>query len=362
MSSFKMHPEFRLHGFSFSGKDELLPFIKKQFPAHYSFLSDLFDDKDYIIAKTSGSTGQPKPIRIPKKHLINSAKKTIEFFDLPPGTKALLNLSSDFIAGKMMWVRALVGGWNLEVVLPENRYINNILQQKSFDFGAMVPLQMSANLNNIHKISKLIVGGGVVSKTLQKKIFDLPNQIYATYGMTETVTHIAVKPLNNTAEQNFYPDDSFKGYYQCLEGISISADERNCLMITAKDIAEKIIITNDIVHIKDDKHFKWLGRYDNIINSGGIKLIPEEIEKKLASYIPANFFIAGFPDEKLGQKVILVIEGQQSVSIDFSKILNKYEVPKEVYLVNKMQMTHTGKIDRNKVLESILKNNTFGNC
>ncbi len=362
MSSFTMHPEFRLHGFSFSGKSELLPFVKKQFPSHYSFLSDLFDDKDYIIAKTSGSTGQPKPIRIPKKHLINSAEKTIKFFDLQPGTKVLLNLSSDFIAGKMMWVRALIGGWNLEVVLPENRYINNILQQKSFDFGAMVPLQMSANLNNIHKISKLIVGGGVVSKALQKKIIDLPNQIFATYGMTETITHIAVKPLNSTAEQNFYSDDSLKGFYQCLEGISISVDERDCLMITAKDIAENTIVTNDIVQIKDEKHFKWLGRYDNIINSGGIKLIPEEIEKKLASYIPVNFFIAGFPDEKLGQKLVLIVEAKQLRSIDFEQILSKYEIPKQIIFIDNMFLTSSGKINRNKVLESILKNNTFENC
>ncbi len=362
MFSFKMHPEFRLHGFSFSGKSELLPFVKEKFPAHYSFLSDLFDDKDYIIAKTSGSTGKPKSIKIQKKHLINSAKKTIEFFDLPPGTKALLNLSSDFIAGKMMWVRALFGGWNLEVVAPENRFVAQILQEKSFDFGAMVPLQVSANLDKMHKISKLIIGGATVSDALQHKIFDLPNQIYATYGMTETVTHIAVKPLNKMAINKFYPKSGLEAYYHILPDVSIQKDERNCLIIHAPDIAEKPVITNDMVDIKDEKYFKWLGRYDNIINSGGIKLIPEQIEKKLTPYIQSNFFIVGIPDEKLGQKVILILEGEQSVSIDFSKILDKYEVPKEIFLVKKMQLTHTGKIDRNKVLDCISKNNTFGNC
>ncbi len=349
----KIHKAFNLDGNIFETTEKLLDFVRDNTPEHYNFLLDLFDKKDYIIAKTSGSTGKPKEIKILKKYLINSAKKTIDFFNLQPNTSALLNLSSDFIAGKMMWVRAIIGGWQLDVVSPENKAIKKKLQQNNYDFGAMVPLQVDANIENIHKIEKLIIGGGVVSENLQNKIYNLPNEIFATYGMTETVTHIAVKPLNKKAIYNFYSTTDFIGFYRVLPQIKIDCDKRNCLVITATCISENPVITNDIVEIKDEKHFRWLGRYDNIINSGGIKLMPEEIEKKLAPHIKQKFFIASIPDEKLGEKVILVVEGNNIPTIDFTSVLKKYEIPRLIFKTDKMKLTSTGKINRKKILEKL---------
>jgi len=347
---FIIHPEFHLNGKQIVSAGELIKEVEYLDENHRKFLQSWFDDKDYIVAHTSGSTGKPKQIRILKKNLINSATQTIRFFDLQPRTGALLNLSSDFIAGKLMWIRALTGGWHLDVVSPENRSIAEVLKNKSYDFGAMVPLQVYQNLPDVSHIQKLIIGGGVVSNELQQKLYDFSNRIYATYGMTETLTHIAVKPVNKLAWQNFYPQNSLNGAYRLLEGIRIFSDRRGCLVIEAPELAEEPVITNDLVRILDDKHFLWLGRYDNIINSGGVKLIPEQIENKIAPYIKREFFVAGIPDEKLGEKLVLLIEGKSFDLPDWSRILTRYEIPKQVFFIDKFYRTDSGKIQRKKNL------------
>ncbi len=345
------HQNFKLNGLSFNTGKTLLNFIEKNIPGHYPFLSGLFDEKDFITAYTSGSTGKAKKIKIKKKYLYNSARMTIDFFDLPPKSKVLLNLSPEFIAGKMMWVRALTGGWHLDLINPQNNLINKQLKKKKYDFGAMVPLQVYANINHISQIEKLIIGGGAISGELKNNLSGLPNKIFATYGMTETVTHIAVKALNDSAEK-------FRGlsknYYRVLKNIKISTDQRNCLIIDAPEITDKQIITNDLVQIIDDKHFEWLGRFDHIVNSGGIKLIPEQIEQKIAKYINTNFFVTGIPDKKLGEKLILIVEGNISVELSgLKKILGKYEIPKVVYSVPSFIRTDSGKINRKKTLDLI---------
>jgi O-succinylbenzoic acid--CoA ligase len=346
------HPDFRLNGKSFRDFNELLQYIDINLPEHHTFLTEFFNDTPTVTAHTSGSTGTPKIIRLKKKHLLNSAQKTIDFFELPPGTKALLNLSPEFIAGKMMWVRALLGGWHLDVINPTNKLISKQLNNSFYDFGAMVPLQVYGNINFLNRIDKLIVGGGSVSSGLQNKIAGLPNKIFATFGMTETITHIAVKALNNKAE-------TFKGltnkYYQVLKNIQIDTDERNCLIINAPDITENKVVTNDLVQIIDDKHFEWLGRYDNIINSGAVKIIPEQVEAKLASYINARFFIGSLPDTKLGEKIVLFIEGNQSkIQIpNIKNILSKYEMPKNILFVARFSETESGKINKKQTISNI---------
>ncbi len=353
MSEIHIHNTFQLNGHHFDSTTDFLAFVKKNFPDHSAFIQALFNDDAYITAHTSGSTGTPKSIKIKKAYMCNSAYKTIAFFDLKPQTKTLLNLSSDFIAGKMMWVRALLGGWHLDVVPPDHQSIADTLSKNQYDFGAMVPLQVFRNIDNIHKIKKLIIGGGAVSQELLQKIYYLPNRIYATYGMTETITHIAVMPLNQLAEKDFYQND-IKVVYRVLENISIDVDNRNCLVITAPDIADKEIITNDIVELIDKKHFRWLGRYDNIINSGGIKLIPEQIEQKLQKYIDTNFFVAGLPDDKLGHKLVLFIENKElnDAEIEFIKsILPRFERPKAFYTLSSFIYTDNGKINRNRTIK-----------
>jgi len=347
-----------LDGKSFSSKKDFICYVEEKYPEHFDFISELFNDKEYITAFTSGSTGKPKKITILKQFLFNSAKNTLDFFDLPPKTKALLNLSSGFIAGKMMWVRAIIGGWYLDVVQPDNQSICKQLNDNEYDFGAMVPLQVYHNIDKIHKIKKIIIGGGQVSNTFLQKMQNLPNKIYATYGMTETVTHIAVKPLNISANKNFYHRKEQEGSYRLLPYIRIEMDTRACLMITAPQLANDTVITNDLVEIIDAAHFRWLGRYDNIINSGALKFIPEQIESKLQSIIHKNFFVAGIPDEILGEKLVLIVEGQvDEISLinQCKDVLNRYEVPKRIYKMTNFVRTDSGKIMRDKTLQKLIK-------
>lgn len=337
-----IHPKFHLNGTHFSTKEALLKFVKKDFKSVYSFLEEWFNTKKYVIVHTSGSTGKPKAIKILKEHMFNSAQATATYFELQEdGITALLCLSPDYIAGKMMLVRALVSGWHMDVVAPAS---NPLRENKKYDFTAMVPLQVHHSLNDLHKVKTLIVGGGVVSRTLQEQLKGLRTKIYATYGMTETVTHIAVKKLNNLT--------GITNYYEVLPNIKIEKDDRGCLVIDASNLCKTKIITNDIVNLIDDKHFCWKGRFDNIINSGGVKIIPEQVEEILDKAIKQRFFIAPKGDTVLGQKVILIIEGKKIKNIDFT-CLGKYEKPKEVFFLKKFVETKTGKIDRKSCLKLI---------
>jgi len=349
-----LHTDFMLNGNSFDSKKDLLHFTEKHLNHIFLFLSDWFDGPDFVIVSTSGSTGKPKKIQLKKEFMVNSAKSTGHFFELDKATTALLCLPVQYIAGKMMLVRAMVLGWHLDVVEANSSPLKGI--EKSYDFSAMVPLQLYNSLDNIDKINKLIVGGGVVSNELRLKILDLPTRIFATYGMTETITHIAIKPLNNAAGVN-----SDKDYYQILDGVSIHKDERNCLVIDAPKVSKDKIITNDLVEIISKNQFKWLGRVDHIINSGGIKLIPEQIEEKLSAIIKQRFFVAGIQDSILGEKLVLVIEIQNSklniqdltIKVDSLISLDKFEIPKEIYLIEQFVETETKKIQRQKTLDSI---------
>jgi O-succinylbenzoic acid--CoA ligase len=269
----KLHKDFKLQGKSFKTVEEILLFSKNISEELYFFFEAWFDKNNFIEVKTSGSTGIPKVIQLQKSHMINSALATGRFFKLPKKTTALLCMSPNFIAGKMMLVRALTLGWHLDVV----EAVSNPLQhlQKSYDFSAMVPLQLKSSLGDIHKVKQLIVGGGVVSNELQQEIQQVKTAIFATYGMTETITHIAVKKLNNF--DKVISSAVEKSYYEILPNVSISTDDRNCLVINAPKVADKPIITNDIVAIISETTFEFLGRFDSVINSGGIKLIPEQI-------------------------------------------------------------------------------------
>nr|WP_256471532.1 AMP-binding protein [Tenacibaculum sp. XPcli2-G] len=315
----------------------------------YQFLSDWFNAEDFVVVKTSGSTGKPKPIRLKKEFMINSAKATGTFFRLKENTTALLCLSTGYIAGKMMLVRALTLGWSMDVVAPTSEV--EIL--KEYDFSAMVPLQLRSSLSSIHKIKKLIVGGGVVANDLIEAIQNKSTEIYATYGMTETITHIAVKKLNNIIS-----NDSEKPHYKTLPNVQLSQDNRNCLVIDAPKVAEEKIITNDVIRLISDTEFEWLGRYDNVINSGGVKLHPEKIEEKLSKIISNRFFVAGINDKKLGEKLVLIVEGEENdaISNEVRNLLGltKYEIPKAVYFVDKFIETETQKIQRKKTLAKTL--------
>jgi len=342
VETFKFHKSFKLNGISFSSEEEILKYAQSLTTPVYQFLKDWFSKDDFIIVKTSGSTGKPKKIALRKEFMINSAKATGHFFNLKENTTVLLCLSTDYIAGKMMLVRALTLGWELDVVMPVSSPLQSI--NKNYDFSAMVPLQLEHSMLFLHRVKKLIVGGGVVSVALQNEIQQLKTEVFATYGMTETITHIAVKRLNHVnCDQSFY---------KILPNITIYKDDRNCLLIKAPKITNEFIITNDVVTLISDKEFTWVGRYDNVINSGGIKLFPEKIEEKLSVLIKNRFFVVGIKDASLGEKLILLIEGNKKV-IDFTLIqgLSKYEIPKNIYFISKFIETETKKIQRLQTLD-----------
>ncbi len=348
----KVHLRFKLNGLYFDReelKEVAFSFVREGAPYEKSigdFLMDWLNNKEYLFVRTSGSTGTPKVIRLNKQHMVNSAIATGDFFGITVGDSALHCLPTEFIAGKMMLVRALILGLEIDLVEPSLNPMERI--KKEYDFSAMIPLQLKNSLNKINQVKKLIVGGAYVPKTLIDAVQNVDTEIFETYGMTETVTHIAAKKINhftNNEEKN-------NSYYELLPNIEISKDERDCLVIDAPNISEESIITNDIVELKSDKQFEWIGRYDNVINSGGVKLIPELIEAKISGAIPNRFFVIGKEDKELGEKLVLVVEGnkldKKTVTDTIKGIpsLDKYEIPKEIILVDKFRETENGKIIR----------------
>lgn len=348
-----IHPGFKFNGVSvtFSDLDEVsYSLIKEGKPYERDFgdfLLHWIDKEPTIQVQTSGSTGVPKTIVLEKQHMVNSAIATGNFFNLKAGDSALLCLSGAYIAGKMMMVRAMMLGLELDVIEPISRPLYD--SHKPYDFCAMVPLQLENSLERLSHIKTLIVGGATISKALKEKVQNVKARIYETYGMTETITHIALRKANHG------PLD----YFETLPNITIQKDARDCLVINAPYLNRAPIITNDLVDLVSEKAFKWLGRFDNIINSGGVKLIPEAIELKLATTIKKRFFVTGIPDEKLGQKVVLLIENEGDApdlidKIKSLKTLKKYEVPKEILFMEKFVETVNGKISRKNTLQQIL--------
>ena len=337
-----VHNSFKLDGFHLD-RDDLCrvaySFIKEgedfEKPVG-NFLLDWFDDRSFIEMTTSGTTGKPKLIRVDKQAMVNSALATGDFFDLKPKDKVLNCLPVKYIAGKMMFVRSFILGLDMDFVAPSSHPMYN--NDTKYDFVAMVPLQAENSLKQLQNVKKMIIGGVKMNNTLEKQLLKLPTTAFETYGMTETITHIAAKKIGDKA-------------FTVLPNVTISYDDNNCLVIHAPHISKEIIVTNDIVELVNENQFIFLGRHDNIINSGGIKLIPEQIEEKLSSRITSRFFVAGKPDESLGEKLILIVEGEkQQLDNTIFDILDKYEKPKEVLFVSKFIETANGKIMRKESL------------
>ena len=311
----------------------------------YSFIRELRNEQNYILVKTSGSTGRPKTIKLSKQTLIQSAQLTAKTLSLKKGDTALLCLPCEFIAGKMMVVRAFVNKLNLVTVEPDSNPLRRV--NNKIDFTAMVPLQvvqsMSCQKQKLETVKNLIIGGGRIDQGLEEKLKDFPNRIYATYGMTETATHIALKKITKTKNK----------YYQCLDSISVELNQEQCLVIKAPHIDSEKIITNDLARIYSDTEFEILGRKDNIINSGGIKLMPEEIEHKISKFLDQRFFITSEKDEKLGEHLVLLIEnGKNNLNHlynlwqNLEEHLDKYEIPKKIDYLKTFKYTKSGKINR----------------
>ena len=317
-----------------------------------SFVEEYFNDADYIVAHTSGSTGTPKEIHLQKSDMKVSAANTNRFFGIGPDSVLYLNLSPDYIAGKMMIVRALEANAQLIEETPSNDVLANY-NGPGIDLAAFVPSQLIGLLHNpdrLQHIRKMIIGGGIVSAGICSKLVECGIEAYSTYGMTETCSHIALQRI----EPMMKP-------YEMLGDSTIETDARGCLLLNLPSYTIKRIITNDIVEIVDNRHFYWKGRYDNVVNSGGIKLYPEEIEPKLTSLLPkAKFYISSIESDKWGEELAIVIEYptmgtnikigkvNESLHENMKQILPKYSVPKTFIAVSKFEYTTTGKLIRRK--------------
>jgi len=320
-----------------------------------TFLKEWFSPSDFIEAQTSGSTGEPQIIRLPKTTMQRSASRTIEFFGLQVGNRILLSLPCRFIAGKMMVVRAIIGQMDLITVDPSTDF--DLLVDETFDLGAMVPnqvfklLESPSGKQKIENISNLLIGGSSIPANLEVHISQLTNRVVSTYGMTETASHIAVRELSGEKRSDIY---------LCLNGISVTSGLNNCLQIHDSKLTEPLQ-TKDIAEILSPSSFQILGRVDDVIISGGIKYCPEKIEKTLLTVIQRRFVISSLPDEKLGEKLVLVIEGEpddvELIHRKLAELLPPFERPGAVYFLEKFPETPNGKLKRHEIAR-IIKSQT----
>ncbi len=313
------------------------------------FLEEWFSEKTGVHVQTSGSTGVPKIFEIEKKKMVNSAVMTCNFLGLKEGDTALLCLPVEYISGKMMIVRSIERKLQLKIMNPSLKSVENL--EEEIDFCAMTPLQVENSLEKLYLIKNLIIGGAAVSESLKSKILQMnlspSNRIFETYGMSETLSHIGLKQLMPEQED----------YFTVFENVSISLDDRGCLKIFAPNVNAEELQTNDLVDIKNEKQFKFLGRIDNVINSGGAKIFPETLEALVKKELPNEAVFMGLPDESLGQKLILIIEGDESdevkrkvSEIPFDKNFHR---PKEIIFINEIPRTPNGKVSRSELYKSI---------
>jgi len=311
------------------------------------FLTQWYGPSNTITAHTSGSTGPPKPIFLAKKFVAQSAMRTLESFELKSGQRILLCLPLRYIAGKLMVVRALLGRLDLCTAEPTDDFVFLArCQSNSFRFAAMVPNQVTKLLedpNRFKGLDRLLIGGSALPSRLETELGNVPPACFASYGMTETATHIALHRING---QNV--SDSF----QCLKGIQVGLSERGCLTIEMPGLDAPCLVTNDLAELDGHKAFRILGRADNVIISGGIKYFPEILEKKLEDLIAYPFFIGALPDETLGHRIILAIEARADEQLEkkleafFAQRLDRYERPRDIVFKDTFKRTETGKIIR----------------
>jgi o-succinylbenzoate---CoA ligase len=328
----------------------------------FSFIRDWLTGKETFRQLTSGSTGDPKEITLSRDQMIASARMTEQALDLQAGWCALLCLNPSYIAGKMMLVRSFVTGMKVMAVEPSANPFLLLADDQPVDFSALVPSQIhdivrSEKAGVLNRINTIIIGGAAMDSETREKLSEFSCRFYATYGMTETLSHIALMALNGKLASD---------YFTVLPGVAISRDKRGCLVIQSNHLPEKIT-TNDLVEIRDASSFRWVGRWDNVINSGGLKVIPEKLEKDIVKIliglgIHQNFFVSSLPDQKLGNKIVLVIEHEvgpellENIRTEIKGKMRPQEVPKEVYTTKRFVYTESGKIDRSATMKRITDN------
>ena len=318
------------------------------------FLEEWNNPSPYVHVQTSGSTGTPKPMLVEKQRMLNSARITCDFLGLREGDTALLCMSLDYIAGKMMVVRSIERGLKLTTVEPSGHPLST--PHSPLDFAAMVPmqvyntLQVAEECERLKQIRHLIIGGGAIDDALASALRTFPNHVWSTYGMTETLSHIALRRLNGPEASEWYTP---------FPSVKVSLNEDSCLVIDAPLVCPSRLVTNDIAELSSgtvpNMKFRILGRKDNVICSGGIKIQIETVERQLRPHLQAPFLITKRPDAKFGEAVVLLTEGAVDEGRRVcAQVLPKYNQPKAYLHVDKIPLTATGKPAR-KEAENIAK-------
>jgi O-succinylbenzoic acid--CoA ligase len=325
------------------------------------FIRDWMNGVVTFTLKTSGSTGEPKNISVTRDQMVSSAKATEKALDLKAGYRSLICLDTRFIAGRMMIVRSLVTDMHMDIREPRRNPFTDLNETNHIDFVALVPYQVEEILESpkaklLNKIRTILIGGAQLSQTAIEKLKGYCCKAFITYGMTETLTHVALNEIGANTENNVF---------EVLPGINIAVDPRGCLTLEAPYLTEKVI-TNDLVDIISSKNFRWLGRLDNVINSGGFKINPEKIEFQIEKIIKSlnvdrRFFIAGIKDIKAGEVVSLFVEGEQDDRLVFELMsrlkgqLGRHEYPRLVTFIPEFRYTVSNKLDRAASLKAVIR-------
>jgi O-succinylbenzoic acid--CoA ligase len=327
----------------------------------FGFIRAWLSGEKKFELNTSGSTGPAKKIVITREQMTASAALTTNALNLASWMNALTCLDTKYIAGKMMLVRSFHAGMKIFAVDPCANPLIRVPVDHTIHFTALVPLQVRAILGSNHsylldKLTSCLIGGAQVDEDLRERLQIYTSRIYATYGMTETISHIALQPVNENLRSE---------YFTAFPGFNLSTDERGCLVIQMPQNSYKVV-TNDIVELMNKNEFKWLGRWDNIINSGGVKLSPESIERKIGQiftrlHVPNSYFIHSVPDQRLGQKAVLVMESPlpdtsqlKTISDEMTHSIPSYEIPRQIFESRQFVYTETNKINRSASFNSAI--------
>ena len=313
------------------------------------FVSDWLSDSPTLLVHTSGSTGKPKPMLVEKRRMEASARITCGFLGLRAGDTALLCMPLDFIAGKMVVVRSLVWGLQLVAVEPSGHPLKGLTESPTF--AAMVPMQVYNSLKVeeerrlLRDIKHLIIGGGAVNSDMAEALRGFPNAVWSTYGMTETLSHIALRRLSGAEASE---------WYEPFDGVGVTTSADGCLVIDAPAVCAQPLVTNDIAEIAPDgRRFRIRGRRDNVVCSGGLKLQIEEMEARLQPHLNVPYMISKRPDDKFGEAVVLlaVTDDMESVCEVCRKHMPRYEQPRYFLAVSELPMTPTGKPARAEAMK-----------
>jgi O-succinylbenzoic acid--CoA ligase len=346
----RVHPSFQLNGKAYErnaldlAAQQWAGSANEEQQALGHFLMNWLSDDEHIVLHTSGSTGKPKEIQMPKTAMYASAVRTAAFFNLSDGDSALLCLPIRYIAGKMMLVRALVLGLHLDIIPPKT----TLHIEKDYTFAALIPLQANASFEVLGRFKTVLIGGAPIPTELRNRISKKHKHCIETFGMTETLTHVATRVVSDVAIP-----------FVAMPGIGVSKDENDCLVLDVPDVPLSPLVTQDVVRLEGRDSFRLLGRRDWVINSGGMKIFPEALEEVLTPFIKFPFFFTALPDANLGEQLVLLVEAPATEKTAMMTIAqqhlgaNKYHIPKQVICMDAFMHTRLGKLDRKGTIKRL---------